>query len=334
MPKDFFELTNGGRAGRLRRLAQRALENYDLEVARLKLITNDFNGIFRVDTRRGEKFVLRVALPTGGHNAANFRSEMEWLHALSRDTNLGVPAPVAALTGERVIVVSSPGVPEPRCCMVFTWVPGRDLSRQLTEANVRKFGRLSARLHLHAQHFRPLADFKILRFDTLFPFPEPVLLFTDEFAHLFPRYRREVFELGLAQAQAALDRLKNSGEPMRVLHGDLHHWNVHVYRGRLYPFDFEDLMWGWPVQDIATTLYYWAGREDYALLLQAFKTGYVSAAPWPERYPGEINAFIALRGIGLANFILQDPNPDWQAETPEFINRTENLVRRLLSPRL
>jgi Ser/Thr protein kinase RdoA (MazF antagonist) len=256
---------------------------------------------------------------------------MEWLHTLSRDTGLGVPTPIPTRSGDWVIEISNAGVPEPRCCMVFSWLPGRDLSRQLTQANVRKFGRLSAQMHQFAENFRPPAHFEILRFDTLFPFPEPVLLFEPAYAHLFPPGRREVFELGIAQAQSALDRLKASGEAMRVLHGDLHHWNVHVYRGRLYPFDFEDLMWGWPVQDLATTLYYWADRDDYASLVSDFKAGYLSAAPWPERTPGEIDAFIALRGIGLANFILQDPNPDWQAETPAFIAHTEKLVQRLLS---
>ena len=330
MPKNFFELTQRGQAKRLRELGLQALQHYDLQVERVRLITNDFNGIFRVDTRDGEKYLLRIALPTGGHNLANFRSEMEWLHALSQDTHLPVPAPLPTRAGSWVIEAAARGVPEARLCMVFSWVPGSSLSIQLTGDNVRKFGHLSAQLHLHAQNFKPSTIFEILRFDTLFPFPEPVLLFDEAYAPMFPPQRKEIFMQGLGRAQAALDRLKASGEKMRVLHGDLHHWNVHVYRGRLYPFDFEDLMWGWPVQDIATTLYYWAGREDFADLLQAFKIGYISAAPWPERYPGEINTFIALRGIGLANFILQDPNPDWQAEAPEFIARTEQMIQRLL----
>ena len=56
---------------------------------------------------------------------------------------------------------------------------------------------------------------------------------------------------------------------MRILHNDLHQWNVRIYRGRLSPIDFEDLMWGWPVQDIATTLYYHLdnGYDDRAASL-------------------------------------------------------------------
>ena len=63
-----------------------------------------------------------------------------------------------------------------------------------------------------------------------------------------------MYEKAIAWAQEAIDRLQASAESMRLLHGDLHQWNVRSYRGVLSPIDFEDLMLGWPVQDIATTL--------------------------------------------------------------------------------
>ena len=116
---------------------------------------------------------------------------------------------------------------------------------------------------------------------------------------------------------------------MRILHGDLHQWNVRNSRGRLSPIDFEDLMLGWPVQDIATTLYYFPS-ERYAALRAAFQAGYTRRASWPERVPGEINSFMAARGVGLANFVLHDPNPAWQQQAGEFIERTEKRLRALL----
>lgn len=59
MNKSWRELTRRGQALRLRRLALKALEQYDLQVARLRLITNNF-GIFRIDTSTGAKHILRV----------------------------------------------------------------------------------------------------------------------------------------------------------------------------------------------------------------------------------------------------------------------------------
>ena len=56
--KDFYALTTRGRALRLRRMALAALERYDLDVRRVRLLTNSTNGIFRVDTAE-TKYALR-----------------------------------------------------------------------------------------------------------------------------------------------------------------------------------------------------------------------------------------------------------------------------------
>lgn len=187
-----------------------------------------------------------------------------------------------------------------------------------------------AQLHLHAGDYQPPNQHSLLRFDRPFPFPEPVVLFEEPFVALFPPERRAIYEQAIAWTKESIDRLQASGEAMRILHNDLHQWNVRVYRGRLSPIDFEDLMLGWPVQDIATTLYYFP-KENYAASRAAFQAGYTRRCPWPERHPGEIDSFIAARGFGLANFILNDPNPAWSNKAGEFIESVEKQLRRLMS---
>lgn len=292
----------------------------------MRLITNDMNGIFRLDTRDGRKFILRVTQPEGGHNRDHVVAEMDWLAALARDTDLSVPRPLPAKDGSLVIEAGAGGVPEARLCEIFSWVEGKDLAEDMSEFNVSKLGELMAGLHEHASTYHPPSELSLLRFDRVFPFPEPVLLFEKAFSPLFPAARRVVYERGIAWTQESIDRLKASGEPMRIIHGDLHQWNVRNQRGALSPIDFEDLMLGWPVQDIATTLYYF-GSKDFTRLRDAFQEGYTRRSPWPERHAGEIDSFIAARGLGLVNFILNDPNPAWRGKAGEFIERVE---KRLL----
>ena len=110
--KPFAELTYRGRALRLRRMALAALEHYDLAVRRVRLVTNEMNGIFRVDTMDGQKYILRVTDPSGCHDLEEIRSEMMWLAALRRDTDLGVPEPLTTRDGALVTTVEVPGVPE------------------------------------------------------------------------------------------------------------------------------------------------------------------------------------------------------------------------------
>jgi len=327
--KPYSALTVRGQACRLRQLALNALTYYALDVARLRLITNDMNGIFRIDSRDGQKFILRVTMPEGGHNHDHVAAEMDWLAALARNTDLSVPRPLPAKDGSLVVEAGADGVPEARLCEVFSWVDGQDLAEDMSTSNISKLGELMAGLHMHALTYRPPSDLALLRFDRVFPFPEPVVLFDEVFFPLFPAARRLVYERGIAWAQESIDRLNASSEPMRIIHGDLHQWNVRNRRGVLASIDFEDLMLGWPVQDIATTLYYFDSK-DFARLHSAFQEGYTRRSSWPERNAGEIDSFIAARGIGLANFVLNDPNPAWREQAGEFIERVEKRLLGLM----
>ena len=328
--KDFAQLTNRGRALRLRRMALVALQRYDLDVQRVRLLSNDLNGIFRVDTSNGQKLVLRVCLPEASHTLPEIRSEMMWLEALSRDTDLGVPEPLANREGALVTTVEVPGVPQARHCVVFGWMPGPDLADRLTLENVQKMGELSARLHAHAMTFDPPSEFSIKTADSVFPFGDEVVLFDKAHRNLVPPARRELFRHAEKRVEATLGALYANWQGFRVLHYDLHHWNLKVFRGKLYALDFEDLMWGYPVQDVAVSVYYFLGYEEYPALWDAFKRGYLSVREWPERGPGEIDALVAGRGMMLANYILQDANPDYQEMVPEFVERVEGRLRMLL----
>jgi Ser/Thr protein kinase RdoA (MazF antagonist) len=319
----------GGQARRLRQLAINALASYNLDVARFRLITNDMNGIFRIDTTDGKRFVLRVTTPEGGHILDHVTAEMDWLAALSRDTDLSVPHPLPTREDSLVVTASADGVAEPRLCEIFSWVDGKNLVEDMSEVNLAKLGELSARLHTHALTYHPPTELSLLRFDRVFPFSEAVVLFDERLSNLFPPERRLIYQKGIDWAQESIDRLKTSGEPMRILHGDLHQWNVRVARGVLSPIDFEDLMLGWPVQDIATTFYYFL-RDDYLTLRSAFQAGYTRHSPWPERHPGEIDSFIAARGIGLANLVLNDPNIAARVDPAKFVERIDSRLRRLI----
>jgi Ser/Thr protein kinase RdoA (MazF antagonist) len=325
--KPYYTLSILGQARRLRALAMNALRCYDLDVRRLRLVTNDTNGIFRIDTEDGKKYILRVTLPAGGHTRDHITAEMDWLSVLARDTQIGVAQPLVAKDGSLFVEAAAEGVPEPRLCAIFSWVPGKNLAGDMTEANVTRMGELMAQLHNHALRYHPPAGLSLMQYDRVFPFSEPVVIFEERFSGLFPAERRAVYEDAFAWAQESIDRLKTGGGPMRILHGDLHQWNIRVARGRLSPIDFEDLMLGWPVQDIATTLYYFPAETSPGLRV-AFQAGYTRHAPWPEQVPGEIDSFIAARGLMIVNFVLNDTSSVWGPHAEEFVERIEKRLQK------
>jgi Ser/Thr protein kinase RdoA (MazF antagonist) len=228
-------------------------------------------------------------------------------------------------------------MPEARHCSLFTWVPGPDLADRLTPENVYKLGHFSARLHDHALGFSLPQGARLRKLDRVFPYSvpgfryiEPVQIFEPQFAHLFSAQDSRLYRQAVERIQAAHDRLYADPSGMRVIHYDLHHWNVKLHRGRIYALDFEDLMWGYPVQDIAITLYYWQAHSQRAALFDAFRRGYTSQAEWPESYPGEIDAFMAGRGIMLVNYLLCSREIEDQEMTPAFIERVAERLRAFL----
>ena len=328
--KDFFDLTPMGRSRRLRNAALIALDAYDIDVGSLRVLNTETNGVFRVVGTNGSGYVLRVG--RGGniaHSLEQVRSETEWLAALAGSTDLRTPVPVPNTAGNAVTEIEVSGVPDRRNCVLFRWLPGRLLDDSLTQRNMESYGTLAAQLHEHAETFRPSAGFSIVRYDKVFPFDEPVVLFDPTRSEFVTQQQREVFVEAVDRVEQAIDDLRDR-EPSRVIHGDLHRWNVLISREGMGAFDFEDLMWGWPVQDLAIALYYLEREDNYPELRGAFRAGYEKVRPWPDLTGEEIDTFIAGRALVLANDVELLEEPEYRAAAPEWMASFEARIRDLL----
>jgi Ser/Thr protein kinase RdoA (MazF antagonist) len=320
--RDFAEHTELGRARRLRPLALAALESYDLDVTGLRLIDDGWNCVFRVETPDGP-LALRVSRPTPGRDAASVHSEVAFMTALAGASDIRVPAIIRNGAGDLVTVASAPGVPEPRACVVFSWLGGRLLGEQITSRRWHDLGELMGRMHDFATGWTPPAGFAAPTYDSVLPCGEPLVMFEPGRADL----RGSGHLLSEAYHRTA-ERIRalNHQQPRIVIHGDLHAWNVKVRHGILSPFDFEDLLHAVPILDVATSLYYVRDRADYLSLAVAFRAGYERHRPWVEREPGELDRLLIARGLDLLNTAILGPDlevDDWEA----FVARRVMLAR-------
>ena len=299
----FAFLTEQGRARRLRPLAFAALAQYDVKVARLRLVSNETNCTFRVDAADGKSYALRISLPDV-HTKKEIEAEVAWQLAIARETSTQVATPIPTRDGSYVATAGAPGVPEERHCVLFSWLTGRLLEEVVSPAAFETFGALIARLHVYGAEHVPEQAKHLRSMDRLYPFGDTEHIIDESTAKLFPTEDYERLLEMRAASQRELDWLYGSGREPQLIHGDLHWWNVLSYRGQLRLIDFEDVCWGFPVQDIAITFYYTAGREVYPELRAAFQRGYESVRPWPEIYPGQIELLMVHRAIDLFNFVL------------------------------
>jgi Ser/Thr protein kinase RdoA (MazF antagonist) len=300
-----------------------------MDQARPRLLTDDTNAVFRVGTDRGA-YVLRVGRGGAiGHSVGQVRSEVVWLAALAAESPARVPEPIPSVDGDLFVRVAAPGVPEKRTCVVFRWIPGTLLEAHLDEHHLEEYGALAALLHEHARTFPVGGDATSLRWDRIFPFDEPVVLFDDE----LPSRRRSLYR---DAADLVVDRLAGlrASEPMRLIHGDLHVWNVLADRGTVAAIDFEDHMWGWPVQDLGVALYYLHGRPGFADMLAAIRRGYERVASWPAQREDDVMAFVAGRALVLANDVrLLDKEGEDDLDVAAFFSRTDRRLEAILAGR-
>ena len=174
--KPFGELTELGQARRLRPLAEAALRAYDLEPTGLRLISNGWNCVFRIDTPAGRR-VVRITRPVPGADDRSVRSEVEFMSALAANTDVAVPAVIHNHAGELVTVAEAEGVPEPRECVVFGWLGGPDLAARRSATSWARLGELMATMHRFAEDWTPTASFSVAHYDSCLPYGEKLVVF-------------------------------------------------------------------------------------------------------------------------------------------------------------
>ncbi len=307
--KPFHHLTRLGQLRRLHSLALAGLSHYDLKDPILTYHTFETNLLYRVDTASGERFMLRLASP-GWRTLTDLRAEAAWLNALAVDTDIPVPRIIPTSSGENVLSIDFPGVPDRWHMTLMSWVPGRLLGYSLTETNLEKMGRLFAALHDHAATWTPPPGFSERRFTHWLSRGEEnrldqlVEATSGEQAICLPSDARGLLARMMAHAEAAY----RSADPtdLRVIHCDLWHDNIKCHRGKLYLFDFEDTVWGYRAHDIAMAmldLLETVGSTRYPSLLAAFKRGYTDCLAWPEE---PIEPFMIGRLLWMINWVACD----------------------------
>ncbi|GAA0905297.1 phosphotransferase enzyme family protein [Virgisporangium aurantiacum] len=249
---------------------------------------------------------LALRLRTGP--AVSVATEMAWLRAVRRGTGIWTIEPYS----DRNTIWIGTGTAEIECSL-FYWAEGEPLAAHLTPGNYRELGRLSAELHEFAATWNPPPDLAPLRWDRTMYYEGTELVVDD------PRFATVISAVDAAAVRRTAQRA--DGELARIaalpgpvfLHGNIEMWNVLVDdHGRLRLLDFEDVMVGQPIHDVAITLYYGMERPDYPALREAFESGYRLVRPWPVAPGDDLDLLMAARAIMLLNHTLlthADPGP-------------------------
>jgi len=293
--RPFAELTRRGQGRRLRGLAlDVAGHDYGLGGADVRLASmHSFNTVFGVQ-HADKRAALRIGDACRIHVEGVEDVEADWLDAL-RAAGVPCPANLPASTGAHWVRRGRPDVDTPRVCSMFTWVAGRPLRERLTPDGIRKAGRLLAAIHQQSAEYAPRTPIPTgLYANRVVSFHDEnrVLTYESSYGTLFVE--------AIDRAQQLLDDLWRSppGTP-QLLHGDFGPNNVLQSRSRQTVIDFQDVQYGFDLQDVAITMADLRGSAPE--VIEPFRAGYADARRWPDLAPDLDAALTAARSLNIMN---------------------------------
>ena len=310
----------------LRAIAESALDEWDIPVVQLELISISENTVFRVDTDSNGTYVLRIHRP-GYHTLAELNSEQQWTAALKR-AGIGVPLPRLTRDDRGYATIPVPGSTETRYVGIVEWFEGVTLSSLMAQTpdmrtlalHFNQLGQIAARIHNQAVSWLVPEGFQRHAFDADgfmgdAPFWGPFWVLPE----LKAAEREHILKARRAIYRVLSDYSKEEGT-YSLIHADLHPHNLLVNGDRLHVIDFDDSGFGWHQYEIAVALDAYRNLPHFEVARDALIAGYRSERPLSDEAIELLPMFLLIRSLALLG---------WLHERPEHNrgNRVWNLIQ-------
>ncbi len=288
------------------REAKGLMRFYDFSAdATVALLSESENRVYLVrDPGRSEDYVIRVnSGRLGYHTPPTIASELRWLIALRRDTDIVVPEVLAAEDGSLVQTFEAPDLDKLRHAAVYSFLSGAEPPEDELRPGFERLGEISARMHLHARVWRPPSDFAR-------PCWTPEVILEDRLnwgpwqaGHGVEGEALETLARLDAVVRRRLSALPTDRDHFGLIHADLRLANLLVEGDRTAIIDFDDCGFGWYLFDLATALSFLEERTDAPELVSCWLTGYRKVAEAPAVVEAEIPTLIMLRRLQLIGWV-------------------------------
>ena len=286
-------------------VAHLALAGYGLGDAPYTFLQHSENVTFKVDTPDGAR-LLRIHVPSStlmgkhGADAAMVNSEMLWLEALRRETDLPVQQPVRNRDGQFVTSVTRGS--RKFNCTLLEWLEGAPYQRELeNEESAAQLGALVGKLHQFGSEWQAPSGFvRPKRDGAYFKKALDTLRITTEDGRA-SYHDFKSLETAIETLAQMLRRKKNRA-PIGLLHGDLHKGNFLYHQGQIRLIDFSMLATGSYLFDLGVCF-----SDMNPALHPVFLEAYQRLMPLPRDYERLIEAFFLGGMVMTFSFWLRLP---------------------------
>jgi Ser/Thr protein kinase RdoA (MazF antagonist) len=290
-------------------IAGLALAAYGIKVYDMDFIRHGDNVTYKVDVPILGTHLLRIHVPVTiamglhGTDTHMINSELQWLEALCRDTDLVLQKPVRNQDGALVTQVFVEKMDFPINCTLLHWLNGQPYHRDLeSEQTAYQIGEILAKLHNHASKWetpegftRPKRD--IDYFADVLKGINPAL---DDGRIQSADYTE--FEIFIALVNEMINALDENRQTYGIMHADAHKGNMLYIDGNIRLIDFSFCAFGNFMFDLGICL---SDMKEY--LHPSFLEGYQSFRTLPVNYQRLVEGFFVGSVVGTFSFWVANP---------------------------
>jgi Ser/Thr protein kinase RdoA (MazF antagonist) len=309
-----------------------ALARWELdEGAKALLINHSENHTYRIDAPQG-RFCLRVHRP-GYQSTRSIASELAWLDALRRDTDLSLPRPAAGQ--DRRLLQTLPDGAGDRHAVLFEFIEGTEptLGDDLVPT-FEHLGHHAAHLHLHAEGWRPPQSFDRQAWDAR-QVLDPEGLWGDwRVAPAVDPAVREVLDRLDQRLRDDLNSYGTAHDRFGLIHADMRLGNLLVDGPTLSIIDFDDCGYCWFAYDFAAAVSFHEAEPAVRPLKEAWLRGYLPVRSLSDDDVAAMDTMVLLRRMALLAWIGSHRETALaQHHQPGFAAGTVVLAQRYLDER-
>ncbi len=315
--------------------AARALNDWDIGAKAISLVSHSENIVFRVDSECGQPFVFRFHRP-GYHTLPELHGEFQWTAALNR-SGIGAPVPRLSRDKHAFVPFNLPELSQTRYVSMVEWVEGTPMATLIEQETdpsrlasyFRKVGKLAARIHNQATHWRLPEGFERHAFDAdglmgEYPFWGPFW----EQSDLTPADRAQII-YGRDKIYDLLSQYGKERANYSLIHADLHPGNLITTGENVHIIDFDDSGFGWHQYELAVAISYYQDNPHFETIREAIIAGYLTERPLSQSDIDLLPVFVLIRSMVSLGWIEQRPELDSSHKVPTLIRRACQQSREL-----
>ena len=254
---------------------------------------------------------------------ANIQGEIEFVNFVSRIPGVKVARPVANKQDSYISSIVHLESGRTIHGILYIWLEGEEIGDEPTHEQLVTLGAAMARMHQSSREFQLSVKAELPTFSDWLWGTEDFLLSSKS---LLTKEQFTAIKSAIDVIEADTQNLF-AANPIQVIHGDLHGWNLMWHEGELFIFDFDDCGYGIPHQDLAITLYYLDTPEQDAAVLEGYRT----VCELPSYTKAQMDSLLLQRRLVLLNYLYETKNPEHKEMLPAYLEKSMERVNGFLT---